>query len=111
MSNYLFVKPEEWEEYELKTNCSNKIHKFWKQIIEKMPVHLQKELKMKSTNLLKFKNKNNEITGALPFKFYTKEGSEELQNYLQQFIVFIENDSKEILDWKEKIHKALIRKI
>ncbi len=105
---YLFVKADEYEDYRITANKQNRIHQFWVSIIRDMPSKIKKEVKTKLTDLkLKGVEGKYSITGVKPYQFITRSGSPDLQDYLDQFAVFVEANTKEAFKWKEDVHNLL----
>ena len=103
MNTYIFVGKSEYEEYKLKARYSNKIKQFWKSMLRALPLKLRKEANNKFTDLVEDPNHQNfKITGAIPFHFKTRNGSEDLNSALKEFTVYVERPTKEALEWKEK---------
>lgn len=108
---YLFVKEEEYEEYRLKGNKQNRIHRFWVEIINSLESSNKKEIKSKLTDLrLKGVEGKYNITGAKPYQFITRESSKELQEALDNFAIFVEYDTDQIFRWKEDVRAFLEEK-
>jgi transcriptional regulator with XRE-family HTH domain len=105
---YIFVKQKEYEEFKYTSHRTNRILQFWIYILHSMPDLLHKESKRKPTNLTQQSKGEFEITGAKPFQFETNGASENLKSYLDQFAVFVEDDSKEVYKWREDI--SLLRR-
>lgn len=95
--NILFVTHQEWQNYEQKSRYSNKIRRFWKRIIRSLPAYLKGEVSRKATKLIKQNLSNYSITGVTPYKFVTEGASAKLQNALDEFTVFVEQDVEGIV--------------
>lgn len=64
----------------------NKIRSYFSEIIMRMDKYLREEIRSKRTDLVPVKNEKGEEVKNL-YKFTTKDGSEELNNYLANFMV------------------------
>lgn len=93
----LFVSIKEFEAYQLKRHKGIKIHDFWKLIIKNAPITLEGELRRKFTDLIR--SEENDTKEFEAYIFRTKNSSEKLKKYLEQFIVY-----------KTKISKITINK-
>lgn len=101
----IYVSKDEYNEYRFRYSRENRIVEFWHRILHKVPLNLKKEIKSKRTDLIIQAEGKFDITGAFAYQFKTKEATNELSDYLEGFVVFVENNTEEILKWKENFMK------
>jgi shikimate 5-dehydrogenase len=102
-SKYIFAKQDEYKDFVFKSNRNNKIRGFFVSIINEMPIELKQEVRKSPTKLAETSRYKDSINGAREYSFITQDCSEELSNYLEGFAVFVEQDTKKITQWKQKI--------
>jgi hypothetical protein len=101
--NKIYILYKDYEDYMLHASKDNSVRKFWLQIIAQTHKELIRELNQKRTDLIKQDEKEFDITGAIAYQFETEEASEELKNFLDQYVVLVEHNSEEVLKWKQEI--------
>jgi hypothetical protein len=87
----LEVTQEDLDEFKYTSKRNNKILKYWRSVVKNMPGKLQTEVKMKPTTLEKVWSSENQ------YKFYTLGASTELNEYLSQFNVILEDPKENFL--------------
>lgn len=103
IARYLFVKQKEYLEFTYTAKRSNRINNHWRSILKGMPNGLYQEVKTKPTNLIPQNKGEFSITNAEPYQFETDGGSKKLNDYLNQFAIFVESDSEEVNKWRETV--------
>lgn len=88
-----FVNTDEYNDYVYKSSKKNPIRKYWKLIIKSMTSELQKEVRNKATDLKKV-GYYSEKLNIEECKFFTRNASEELKQYLDRFSVYVQNEIK-----------------
>lgn len=104
--NYIFVKEAEFVDYTVKSNFKNRIRIFWKTILKDMSKSIYDEVVTKMTDLVLQNKGEFEINGAVPYQFETKNASQKLKEYLDQYAVFVEKDTNQTHKWRENMQEV-----
>jgi len=102
-SNSIRVKNEVLQDYTCRRNRQNPVHRFWMQILSEMPGHLKEEARTKRTDLVKQDISKSPTQDAVPFQFETLSGSKELAQFLNKYIVLVEEEIQRIKDWEDEM--------
>lgn len=99
----IFVLYKDFEEYTLLASRENAIRSFWLDILKNAPRKILKEVKNKRTDLVEQDPKKYNITNVVPYLFVAEDASNELVEYLNGYVVFVEHNSPEVQRWKDDL--------
>ena len=98
--NQIFIKHNEYNDYQARVGKKNMVLEFWLKICKSMPTELIKELRTKPTNLVM--SKNSQVnTGVKAYQFVTSEASSNLKEILNKYVVFVETDTSYRVEERE----------
>jgi hypothetical protein len=103
----MIVTKLELEHYFSKLQQNNEILRFWKKLLKKLPKNLLDEIRQKPTNLIHMDKGNYELVGHKTYVFVTQNGSQELNAFLKDHIVYVDEGSNEVYKSENDVNEKL----